>query len=195
MKRMSKVEINKRQKEDSLYAAAYELFTTQGIHNTAISDIVKKAGVAKGTFYLYFKDKYDVLDKIILDKSSEILVEAIENTNIKEFDSFEEKLLYFIDSIIEYLKENKLLLKLIYKNLSWGVVRKAYKDYKGINEIYYMFEEGLKDHDLKEGDIEKIIFIILELVGSVCYSCIVLREPTNIDEMKPILFEIIKKII
>ncbi|SHI13044.1 TetR/AcrR family transcriptional regulator [Sporanaerobacter acetigenes] len=195
MKHMSKVEINKRQKEDSLYAAAYELFTTQGIHNTAISDIVKKAGVAKGTFYLYFKDKYDVLDKIILDKSSEILVEAIENTNIKEFDSFEEKLLYFIDSIIEYLKENKLLLKLIYKNLSWGVVRKAYKDYKGINEIYYMFEEGLKDHDLKEGDIEKIIFIILELVGSVCYSCIVLREPTNIDEMKPILFEIIKKII
>lgn len=195
MKHISKVEINKRQKEDSLYAAAYELFTTQGIHNTAISDIVKKAGVAKGTFYLYFKDKYDVLDKIILDKSSEILVEAIENTNIKEFDSFEEKLLYFIDSIIEYLKENKLLLKLIYKNLSWGVVRKAYKDYKGINEIYYMFEEGLKDHDLKEGDIEKIIFIILELVGSVCYSCIVLREPTNIDEMKPILFEIIKKII
>lgn len=195
MKHMSKVEINKRQKEDSLYAAAYELFTTQGIHNTAISDIVKKAGVAKGTFYLYFKDKYDVLDKIILDKSSEILVEAIENTNIKEFDSFEEKLLYFIDSIIEYLKENKLLLKLIYKNLSWGVVRKAYKDYKGINEIYYMFEDGLKDYDLKEGDIEKVIFIILELVGSVCYSCIVLGEPTEIDEMKPILFEIIKKII
>ncbi len=195
MKHISKVEINKRQKEDSLYAAAYELFTTQGIHNTAISDIVKKAGVAKGTFYLYFKDKYDVLDKIILDKSSEILVEAIENTNIKEFDSFEEKLLYFIDSIIEYLKENKLLLKLIYKNLSWGVVRKAYKDYKGINEIYYMFEDGLKDYDLKEGDIEKVIFIILELVGSVCYSCIVLGEPTEIDEMKPILFEIIKKII
>jgi AcrR family transcriptional regulator len=195
MKHISKVEINKRKKEDSLYAAAYELFTTQGIHNTAISDIVKKAGVAKGTFYLYFKDKYDVLDKIILNKSSEILVEAIEHTNTKEFNSFEEKLLYFIDYIIEYLKQNKLLLKLIYKNLSWGVVRKAYKDYKGINEIYYMFEEGLKDHDLKEGDIEKIIFIILELVGSVCYSCIVLREPTNIDEMKPILFEIIKKII
>ena len=195
MKHISKVEINKRQKEDSLYAAAYELFTTQGIHNTAISDIVKKAGVAKGTFYLYFKDKYDVLDKIILNKSSEILVEAIEHTNTKEFNSFEEKLLYFIDYIIEYLKQNKLLLKLIYKNLSWGVVRKAYKDYKGINEIYYMFEDGLKDYDLKEGDIEKVIFIILELVGSVCYSCIVLGEPTEIDEMKPMLFEIIKKII
>ena len=37
-----------------------KLFTTKGINSTAISDIVEKAGVAKGTFYLYFKDKYDI---------------------------------------------------------------------------------------------------------------------------------------
>ncbi|MCG4586199.1 TetR/AcrR family transcriptional regulator, partial [Anaerosalibacter bizertensis] len=108
---MSKIQKNKKEKESSLYAAAYDLFTTKGIHNTAISDIVKKAGVAKGTFYLYFKDKYDVLDKIILDKSTEILSLAINKTNLKQFLSFEEKLFYFINCIIEYLKENKLLLK------------------------------------------------------------------------------------
>lgn len=195
MIQMSKVEQNKQQKEKSLYAAAYELFTTKGIKNTAINDIVKKAGVGKGTFYLYFKDKYDILDKIILNKSSEVLSRAIKHTNTKDFDNFEEKLLYFIDYIILDLEENKLLLKLMYKNLSWGVVRKAYKDYKEINEIHHMFEEGLKDSGLEEGDIEKIIFIILELVGSVCYSCIILGEPTEMHEMKPILFEMIKKII
>lgn len=190
---MSKIQKNKKEKESSLYAAAYDLFTTKGIHNTAISDIVKKAGVAKGTFYLYFKDKYDVLDKIILDKSTEILSLAINKTNLKQFLSFEEKLFYFINCIIEYLKENKLLLKLIYKNLSWGVIKKAYKDYEEINEIFYMFEEGFKDLDREE--VEKILFMIIEITGSVCYSCIVLNEPTDIDEMKPILFETIKKII
>ena len=41
---VSKVEINKKKKENSLYEAAYDLFTTKGIHDTAISDIVKKAG-------------------------------------------------------------------------------------------------------------------------------------------------------
>ena len=39
---MSKIQKNKKEKESSLYAAAYDLFTTKGIHNTAISDIVKK---------------------------------------------------------------------------------------------------------------------------------------------------------
>lgn len=195
MRKLSKIEENKRQKEESLYAAAYELFTTQGIHNTAISDIVKNAGVAKGTFYLYFKDKYDILDKIILKKSSQLLSQAISETNKEQFEKFEDKLLYFIDYIIEYLKENKLLLKLIYKNLSWGIIKKAYRDYEEINEIFYMFEDGLKDSTYGEAEIEKLLFMILELTGSVCYSCIILNEPANIDEMKPILFATIKKII
>ncbi len=192
---ISKVEKNKKKKEKSLYTAAYDLFTTKGINETAINDIVKKAGVAKGTFYLYFKDKYDILDKIILDKSTQVLSEAIMETKLKTFTNFEEELLYFIDYIIEYFKKDKLMLKLIYKNLSWGVFKKAYKDYDEINEIYSMFQRGYKDTPLPAGDIEKTLFMIIELTGSVSYSSIILNEPTNIDEMKPILFNIIKKII
>lgn len=37
--------------------AAFALFTQKGINDTSISDIAKKANMAKGTFYLYFKDK------------------------------------------------------------------------------------------------------------------------------------------
>lgn len=192
---MSRIKKKKREKEESLYTAAYDLFTVKGIHDTAINEIVKRAGVAKGTFYLYFKDKYDVLEKIILNKSTEILSEAIKETNSVEFLNFERKLLYFIDFIIEYLKENKLLLKLIYKDLSWGIIKKSYKDYKEINETFVLFEEGFKDSNLSEKDIEKILFMIIELTSSVCYSCIVLNQPTDIDEMKPMLFKTIKKII
>ena len=49
---------NKKKKEDALYNTAFELFTTKGTNKTTISDIVEKAGVAKGTFYLYFKDVF-----------------------------------------------------------------------------------------------------------------------------------------
>ena len=58
---MGKVDENKKKKKEALFNTAYELFTTKGINATAISDIVEKAGVAKGTFYLYFKDKYDII--------------------------------------------------------------------------------------------------------------------------------------
>ncbi|WP_352418168.1 TetR/AcrR family transcriptional regulator [Proteiniborus sp.] len=192
---MSKVENNKKQKESSLYDAAYNLFTTKGINDTAISDIVKKAGVAKGTFYLYFKDKYDILDRIILNKSAHVLSKAINQTKERTFESFEEELLYFIDYIIEYFKDEKLMLKLIYKNLSWGVFKKAYKDYEEVYEIYSMFERGYEKTQLPKDEIDKMLFMIIELTGSVCYSSIILKEPADIDEMKPILFETIKKII
>ena len=57
---MGKIDENKKKKKETLFNSAYELFITKGINSTAISDIVEKAGVAKGTFYLYFKDKYDI---------------------------------------------------------------------------------------------------------------------------------------
>ena len=76
----SKVGNKKKKKESELYSAAYELFTTKGINKTVIDDIVKKAGVAKGTFYLYFKDKYDIFHKLILNKSNEIIKKAINET-------------------------------------------------------------------------------------------------------------------
>ena len=54
---MGKAAENKQQKLEALYENAYELFLNHGIEKTSISDIAKKAGVAKGTFYLYFTDK------------------------------------------------------------------------------------------------------------------------------------------
>lgn len=192
---VSKIEANKRKKEMSLYTAAYDLFTEKGIKDTAISDIVKKAGVAKGTFYLYFKDKYDVLDKIILNKSTKVLSEAIKETKLKTFENFSDELLYFINYIVEFFKEENLMLKLIHKNLSWGVYKKARKDYKEVDDLYSMFQREYVDTDMSEEDVEKLLFIIVDLVGSVCYSSIILNEPASIDEMKSILFSSIRKIL
>lgn len=192
---MSRIEKNKIEKEKSLMKSAFELFNTEGINETSISNIVNRAGVAKGTFYLYFKDKYDILNKIILNKSSDLLIKSINSTKSRKFDSYEEEVLYFINYIIEYFTENKLILKLIYKNLSWGVIKRASNQYEGIHEIYNLFKNLYEDSDISEKDIEKTLFIIIELVGSVCYSSIILNEPDTIDNIKPILFDTIKKII
>ncbi|NBI07760.1 TetR/AcrR family transcriptional regulator [Senegalia massiliensis] len=192
---MSKVQKNKIKKESSLISSAFELFSTKGINETSISNIVHKAGVAKGTFYLYFKDKYDILNKIILNKSSNLLIESMNATKSKNFTNYEESVLFFIDYIIEYFNNNKFMLKLIYKNLSWGILKKASNEYEGIHEIYDFFMTLYKDSAINQQDVEKTLFIIIELVGSVCYSSIILNEPDNIDKMKPILFDTIKKII
>lgn len=52
---MGKVDENKQNKRSSLLSNAYDLFTERGFSKTTISDISKKSGLAKGTFYLYFR--------------------------------------------------------------------------------------------------------------------------------------------
>jgi AcrR family transcriptional regulator len=62
MVRVSKDPAVRRQE---LVQAACELFETKGFEQVSVSDIVHKVGVAQGTFYYYFKTKYDVLDAAV----------------------------------------------------------------------------------------------------------------------------------
>ena len=195
---ISKRNINKNTKEKNLYESAYELFTTKGIYETSIDDIVKKAGVAKGTFYLYFMNKYDIIDRVILKKASVLIERAITSTEKDEFHNYVDRTIFVIDYIIEYLRENKRLLRLIHKNLSWGIYRKALanpEEYKIMEDIRKFFMKVIYDNEFITEEFEKNLFMIIELTGSVCYSSIILEEPANIDEMKPALFKMIKKML
>lgn len=52
---------SKAERRAELVAAAERVFTERGVANATVSDIVEAAGVAQGTFYLYFESKDDVL--------------------------------------------------------------------------------------------------------------------------------------
>lgn len=187
---------NKKQlKEEELFLAAYDLFLKNGIEKTSIDDITKNAKVAKGTFYLYFSDKYDILNKLILQKSNEIIREGLAKTNAFGSKDFKERTLFFIDYIINYLKDNVSLLKLINKNISWGLYRKAImkpEAYNDVKKVLDIFVKNLTKSGMNEEEAEMTLFMIFELVGSICFTTIILKEPTDIESIKPIL---LKKIL
>lgn len=184
-------------KKNKLFDAAFELFISRGINQTAIDDIVKKAGVAKGTFYLYFKDKYDIMDRIILKKSSHIIKEAMDATIEMHYENFIDAMIFFIDYIIDFFKNNKMLLKLIYKNLSWGLYRKALNsdENEEMQNVKNILFENMQREGFDDDEIEKTIFMVVELTGSVIYSSIILEEPDTIENMKETLFKTIKKML
>ena len=43
------------------------VFSSKGYHEASISDIIEQAGIARGTFYLYFEHKRDVFDHLLKD--------------------------------------------------------------------------------------------------------------------------------
>jgi AcrR family transcriptional regulator len=47
-----------------ILSAAKEMFAIRGYHDTSISDIIKRADIARGTFYIYFKDKREIFDAL-----------------------------------------------------------------------------------------------------------------------------------
>lgn len=194
---ISKIEENKKIKRKKLLESAYILFTDKGIHETSITNIVDKAGVAKGTFYLYFKDKWDINEKLILETTQDLFNKAISKTKKKNYDNFPDKLISVIDYILNELSKNKKMSKLINKNLSLALYNKNIvkiidEKYSNLKEI---FIEELKKYSKNIENPDVKLFLIVELVGGCCYTSILHNEPLPIDELKPYLYKEIRNML
>ena len=52
-------------KRSRIQDAAVALFHEQGVEATSVNEIVRRANVAKGTFYVYYKDKKELISQIL----------------------------------------------------------------------------------------------------------------------------------
>ncbi len=194
---MSKLSLKKQQKKDALFASAFELFTGLGLDNTSISDITKKAGVAKGTFYLYFKDKLDIRNRLIARKAGALLEDAINAMDKADLHGTEEKLLYIVDHMMDDLQKNPALVIFMSKNLSWGLYRNAILE--STEETDMDFKSGFYDFfdksEVKYKNPEVLIFMIAEFISGVCNNSILYSDPLSIEELKPYLHDAIVAIM
>lgn len=194
---MGKIDIKKKVKENALFQNAFDLFTDKGFAKTTISDIVGQAGLAKGTFYLYFKDKYDLRDKLIVHKAAQLFAQAHQATLKQEIEGFEAQLLFITDYIINRFKEDHNLLQFIAKNLSWGVFRNAFgntvEDTSQPFYNYYLL--SMEENHIHCAKPELMLFTIIELIGSTCYNCILLEQPVTMDEYLPYLHQSVLQIV
>lgn len=55
----------REERREHLLSCALEAFAEKGYHSVSVSDIIKKASVARGTFYLYFPGKRAVFDELL----------------------------------------------------------------------------------------------------------------------------------
>lgn len=192
----NKLDQNKQQKKETLLNTAFHLFTTKGINKTSISEIAEASGIAKGTFYLYFTDKYDIRNKLIAHESSHLFRKAADALAATDTSLLEDKIIFIADNILDQLNENQALLNLINKNLSWGIFKNAL--ITGSDEdidFRKVYEQMIAESDDTIRDPEVMLFLIVELVSSTCYSAILYQEPVNLTELKPHLFEVIRSII
>lgn len=195
---MSTVEGKKQEKRRALLDAAYELFLERGAAKTSVEDITSRAKVGKGTFYLYFADKGAVTQALLGRVSYQLLSDACAaaEQHSAEMSGLADRIIFVIDHIIEALRKDVLMLRFLERSFVWP----------GLEQIEASSEaEPLMRNVLKivmsspemSGRTEREVYQRITALGSmcmsVCYTSVLEGKPDNIDAMKPVLYDIIRR--
>lgn len=171
---MNKRQIAAIETKRKLISTALELLREKGFEAINVEDITKKAGVAKGTFYTYFKRKED----IVLDISRVPFGEIVEELKTMKEMPIIEQLQYYFHRFMECVEscgintcrqwtKDVLDPKNVPDNKDG---KKWYYDFTMLKEI---LEEAVKNGELKEETpIELLTHIIIsELYGMMTCWC------------------------
>ena len=194
---MRKVDHNKQQKRESLLDSAFSLFIDNGFNKTSIADIVKNAGVAKGTFYLYFKDKYDIRNHLIAHKASQVFQTAyLALQKHTEITDFEDQVIFIMDDILDQLANNLNLVRLLSKHLSWGFFKNSlfFTPSEDTPSIHTIYDSMLQNANHTYHSPELMMYMILELVSGTSYNSILYQQPVGLEELKPQLHQAVRGI-
>ena len=174
-----------------------ELASKKNVSDITVKEITDKCGLKRQTFYNHFKDKYDLRDKLIAHKAGQLFADAHHALLDQKFNSFEDQIIAVADYIIGRLNDDHGLLTFISKNLSWGIFKTAFENTlpdESLQFYDYIFEQ-MKKNSYVCPEPELMLFTIIELVGSTCYSCILYGQPVSVEEYLPYLHTVIRQIL
>jgi AcrR family transcriptional regulator len=57
--------MQREERREQVLRSAMEVFAHKGYHATSVGDIIKRAHIARGTFYLYFENKRQIFEALL----------------------------------------------------------------------------------------------------------------------------------
>jgi AcrR family transcriptional regulator len=106
--------MKKEERRQRILAHARDVFARRGYHEAKIDEIVAAAGIARGTFYLYFEDKRAVFEEIV-DRAFTQIGMAIVRVDPDDrartvADQVHENILRIVRTLLEDRLTTKILL-------------------------------------------------------------------------------------
>lgn len=135
-------------KKSRLLRAAKEAFAEKGLEKTTISEIVKKAGMAQGTFYLYFSSKKALIPAIADDLLQTMLHEMKKEQKLSHdiWDTFHK----MITVTFQVTNSYKEVLALCYSGLA---IENTLSEWDRIYNPYYSWLADLIATGIQQGAI------------------------------------------
>lgn len=128
---------------------SWKLFHEKGFGDTTINDIIREAGISKGTFYYYFRSKDNLLDTLsdVLDAEYERLAGEMP----EDMHSFDKLVMlnYLVHSFINENIDYKLLAYLY----STQIVKDHSSSLLDRNRFYFRLLEQIIEEGRKKGEL------------------------------------------
>ncbi len=99
-------------KQDTLILAAKEEFSRVPLHEASIANIIKSAGIPRGSFYQYFDDKEDLYFYLLSEiskKNTERFLAILKENNGDLFETFIESFQFMVKNHKENFFKNAFL--------------------------------------------------------------------------------------
>lgn len=94
--------------------ALVSLIEEKGVNALTVKDVTARANINRGTFYLHYKDKFDLLDQTLDEVIRDIESILLEITNLSDEDFIDDKMPFDTTiRLFEYFKDNAYLMQAI----------------------------------------------------------------------------------
>lgn len=183
---MKPIQLEKKQR---LLDSAIHLFMEKGIDETSVNDIVKDANLAKGTFYIYFKDKAVLIHEIVIKKHLALMDTLIKQAYDQHLQTKLPWSYTFMEASLTFFEQNPKVLKMIHK-LMFMDVKESFSIldlYSHVTHFKEFIESFQKQTETKEETLLRFQ-LILEMCVSVCYNAIFFQQPASFLEVKQMFY-------
>lgn len=146
---------------NKIFEVSARLFKEKGIENTTVDEIVKEAGIGKGTFFNYFPSKTALL-LYFAQQKEELTYNQIKNEALKSI-STREKIINTLVFVAKTNEKDKELTKMfVFEYMRhYGYGQDERRSQNLSNILYGIIEDGIKKEDVKSTiDANKVAQII-----------------------------------
>lgn len=173
------------EKKQRLLNSAVRLFLKNGINETSVNEIVKDAKLAKGTFYIYYKDKSELIHEIVGQKNVALIRSLIDSARQDQKENEVSWSCAFVKRLIVFYEENPSVLKLIYHSFFINEERPfSIRELHSQIPCFDEFIRSFRKEQEQEQDAWNRFLIILEMCVAVCYNAIFFQQPASLDQIK-----------
>jgi AcrR family transcriptional regulator len=176
--------------QNRLLAAATVVFAAKGYTATRVSDIVREAGVAQGTFYLYFASKQEIFKQLIDACFSGLLAETLDTYSLQAVSRPEEVIAQtrvLWRTVLHGCRQERALVSLALREASAAgpefVTRLQANYQRVIDGIAAYIEVGIARGLFRRVDAQLAGWAILGMLERAIHYAVFVNEQTDLDHL------------